>query len=440
MNEELLHKLDQIRTPQYKGIEGYTEFFRKEGIRYKAEDLTSWLQFLSVRFGGPSMGELVAPEWLSEVICDLAKDTSPHTICDPCAGLGFLAEALREACKPDQISAFTCNDARHELCTVLIPEVNWQMGDALDLLEALPHPIDLVASALPMGASSPRPLKVTLASGQIVELSGNLDSQLMVASSVRLSESGRGLFVVSRSFFSNKDSAYKRFADLGLGVEAAFSLPSGTFAPYTKASTYLVVVRRRTFTRMFVGQLSSDANTNLQVISNFRLQNNGGTLELGKFVETDSFRSFEHQRTMEKITAAEKCSGIRASTLADLEDPKLGVTLGKPGGRFSFEPLDNAIYVPMIGNSDVVVGQDDLKLKPHNYAQVVINPARSNAPFVARFLNSDFGKELRQQAQTGFIPKLNKQTLRALPVLIPDLMTQQMMLKIETRIIAEQTH
>ena len=36
----------------------------------------------------------------------------------------------------------------------------------------------------------------------------------------------------------------------------------------------------------------------------------------------------------------------------------------------------------------------------------------TNARFVARFLNSDFGKELRQQSKTGaVIPKLSKQTL-----------------------------
>lgn len=70
--------------------------------------------------------------------------------------------------------------------------------------------------------------------------------------------------------------------------------------------------------------------------------------------------------------------------------------------------------------------------------EVVIDRARSNAHFVAQFLNSEFGKELREQIKTGFIPKLNKRTLRELRVFVPDLQTQRRMVEIETSITAEQ--
>ena len=81
---------------------------------------------------------------------------------------------------------------------------------------------------------------------------------------------------------------------------------------------------------------------------------------------------------------------------------------------------------------------DDLTLKKQNYAQVVIDRARSYARFVASFLNSDLGKELREASKSGtYIPKLNKQTLQRLLVFVPDLSTQQRMLEIETNITAE---
>jgi len=115
------------------------------------------------------------------------------------------------------------------------------------------------------------------------------------------------------------------------------------------------------------------------------------------------------------------------------------INLGRFGQDFTFEPQDNALFIPLIGNSEVVDSLSDLTLKKQNYAQVVIDPSRSNARFVARFLNSDFGKELRQQSKTGaVIPKLNKQTLKELRVFVPDLQTQQAMLEIEARIAAEQ--
>lgn len=436
MNKELWQKFDQLRSSPFSGHEGLADYFQKEGIRFTAQDLATWGQFLSARFGR-SGGEVHVPEWLVGVFCALAKEVSPKTICDPWAGVGFLIGALREACLPEQALAFTRNHAEHELGKVLVPEVGWQLGEPLRLLDSLTQSLDVFASILPMGARAHHPLKVTLTSGEAVELTDDLGNLVMVAASMRLSSSGVGLFVVTPSFFLKQQSIFHRFSELGLGMEAALALPSGTFAPYTNIPAYLVVIRRKPSTRMFVAQLSADTNTNLQVISNFRQGTEGGSLELGRFVEPDSFRSIDHLRASEAMAAAEKRFGVQASNLAELGDVKSGIKLGRPGDEFAFQPLENAIYIPMIGNSDVVESPGELTLKPQNYAQVVIDPSRSNARFVARFLNSEFGKELREQTKTGFIPKLNKQTLRELRVFVPDLQTQRRMLEIETRIMAE---
>ncbi len=437
MNKDLWQMFDQLRDLPSAGHEGLVEFFKKEGVRFAAKDLGTWGKFFSARFGR-SGGMLHVPEWLAGVFCDLAKDCSPRTICDPWAGAGFLVEALREACQPDQATAFTQNAFEHELGEVLVPEVTWQLGEPLGLLDSLTQPFDLFASVLPMGARAQHPLNVTLPSGQAAELTDDLGNLVMVAASMRLSASGVGLFVVSPSIFFKRQSVFHRFTELGLGMDAALALPSGTFAPYTNIPAYLVVVRQKPSTRMFVAQLSADANTNTQVIENLKQETEGGSLELGRFVDTSSFRSIGHLRTSEALTRAEKRFGVRASNLAELGDVKSGLKMGRPGGEFAFEPIENAIYIPLIGNSDVVESPDALTLKPQNYAQAVIDPSRSNARFVARFLNSDFGKELREQTKTGVIPKLNKQTLRELRVFVPDLQTQRRMLEIETCITTEQ--
>src|SRR5262249_34545036 len=58
--------------------------------------------------------------------------------------------------------------------------------------------------------------------------------------------------------------------------------------------------------------------------------------------------------------------------------------------------------------------------------------------FVARFLNSELGKESREANKSGFIGKLNRQTLQGLRIFVPDLETQNTMLEIEGRIAAQQ--
>src|SRR5262249_14272423 len=154
-------------------------------------------------------------------------------------------------------------------------------------------------------------------------------------------------------------------------------------------------------------QLSNESSTNLQIISNFRNQNKGDTLELGCFVDPLSFIGLGPIRTAERFSTAERRFGGRAMLLGDIVRE---VTLGSADEDFEFPPRDNALYIPLIGNSDVVASADQLRLKSQNYVQVVVDPAISEARFVAQFLNSELGKESRESAKTGFISKLNKQT------------------------------
>ena len=434
INEKLRKTLSKLKGVQFHRPEELAEFLRKEDVRFSAHDLIALGHILATRFGR-SAGTLHVPEWLAGVFSALIEGASPKTICDPWAGIGFLVGVLREASRPEEAVAFTPNQGEHALGKVLVPEADWQVGDPLHLLGALNKEVDVFASILPMGARSAHPLKVTLPSGDTVELRDDLGNLMVVASSMRLSSSGLGLFVVTPSFFFSTQSVFRQFGDLGLGVEAALALPPGTFAPYTNIPAYLIIVRRKIATRMFVAQLSGDANTNLQIIGNFRQDREGGSLELGRLVAPHSFRGLDAIRTAERFALAERRFGAAAMKLEELA---IAINLGRFGDNFTFHSLDNALFIPLIGNSDVIESLGDLRLKNQNYAQVVIDPARSDARFVARFLNSEFGKELREQSKSGtFIPKLNKQTLRDLRVFVPDLSAQKRMLEIEANIATE---
>src|SRR5207253_6946236 len=109
------------------------------------------------------------------------------------------------------------------------------------------------------------------------------------------------LFVVTPSFFFSQRSVLRQFDVLSLGIEAALALPSGTFAPFTNIPAYLIVVRRKPTTKMFVAQLSADTNTNNQIIDNFKHEREGGALELGRFVNAQSFAGLEAIRTAERF-------------------------------------------------------------------------------------------------------------------------------------------
>jgi hypothetical protein len=172
-----------------------------------------------------------------------------------------------------------------------------------------------------------------------------------------LGHDGIGIYIVTPSFFFSSRSVLRHFGSIGLGVEAAFALPPGSFAPYTNIQSYLVVVRKRIVDRLFVGQLSTDVKTNLQVISNFREGKAGGALELGRYVDLRGFTGRDRLRMEERLEQAGRMFGAPAIRLGDLA---VAITLGRPGSDFHFPTTENTLFVPLIGTSNVDVVHDDL--------------------------------------------------------------------------------
>jgi len=125
--------------------------------------------------------------------------------------------------------------------------------------------------------------------------------------------------------------------------------------------------------------------------------------------------------------------------MVSLADLSLRLTLGRASKTFAFPAADNAVFVPLVGISDAVTSRDDMTLKPQNYAQLVIDPDRSDARFVARFLNSELGRTIRETTKSGsVIPKLNTKGIRELRVFVPPLSVQRRVLELSARISAEE--
>lgn len=434
--KELWTKLDKLRGSQLDSSEQLSSLLQEISATVPSGDLPRVTNFLLSKLGFRGGGMHYVPEWLMGVFTELVKTIQPRTVCDPWAGLGVLVGTLQEAIHAGQGFAFTSNQSDAVLGRTLVKSVQWQVGDPLLLLDALEIELDLAVSILPFGAKPNRPLILTSMHGERVELRDDLGPMILASAACHLSRDGFGLFVVTPSFFFSQRSVLRHFGELGLGIEAALALPAGSFAPFTSIPAYLVIIRRRPVPRMFVAQLSSDHNTNLQILSNFKGASEGGSLELGRFVRPDSFKGLNSIRSAERFEQAAQHFGTQAVRLGDLATT---ITLGRFGETFEFTDQENSIFIPIIGVSDVVDSVDDLRLKAQNYAQVTIDPARSAAGFVAKFLNSEFGKEIREGSMAGaVIPKLNKQSLMDLRVLIPDLQTQNMMLELEGKVLAEQ--
>jgi hypothetical protein len=400
--------------------------FGPRSTKESSELLLEALRNLTVSYPVPSL--------LKQVVDSILEARSAVAVCDPWAGSGELLSTIVTATNPQTVLAFTRAENEATLGRVLLPNADWRVGEPLQLLNSLTTQLDVVASIVPFGARA-EPLSVKSETlGSEINLNDDLGHLILAAASLRLSRSGLALFVVPASFFISARSVLKQFPNLGLSLDAALALPSGSFAPHTNIATYLLLVRKGALTKMFAAQLSNDANTNLQIISNLQDRKEGGTLELGRFVDPLSFIGLGHIRTAERFATVERQFGKPALRLGEIA---IEINLGRSDESFEFKPRDNAIYVPLIGTSDVLYSVDELKLKRQNYAQVGIDPTKSNARFVAQFLNSELGKESIEAAKSGFIPKLNKQTLSSLRIFVPSIQTQRTMLELESRIAEE---
>lgn len=158
-------------------------------------------------------------------------------------------------------------------------------------------------------------------------------------------------------------------------------------------------------------------------------------LELGRYVNIYEFKSIDGLRVGEYFTAAQNkygCPAVRLDTLSKK------INSVRANDNFQFKEIENTIYIPLIGNSEVVCSIDNLKSKHQYYCQIEIDTTKSNAQFVAKYLNSDLGIKIREWNKNGVIPKLNKQTICSLPIFIPPMAKQHSILNVDAHISSNQ--
>ena len=140
------------------------------------------------------------------------------------------------------------------------------------------------------------------------------------------------------------------------------------------------------------------------------------------------------RRSPEEIRDAWGGTSIPHKSVRLLEIVK-EINLTKASEPPGFEDRANAVYLPLIGPGNAVTSLPELTLKPHNYAQLVVDPERVDARFLAGFLNTPLGHAVRESARSGvIIPKITKTTLKAMELPLPDPDTLLRVLEADTRI------
>jgi len=374
------------------------------------------------------------PQFLQDGIIQILESRSALTIIDPCAGLGFLLEIVRQKTSAKKSIAFSDQESYQRS---IFDNHDWSFGNPLELLDRLKENIDVAISILPLGLPT-KNIKLVDNENKNFELRGPIEDLILAYTLLKLNDDGIGLFVIGAGFFlqtSRKGAIIRELSSFGCYVSAALELPKGSFSGHS-VTTYLLIVKKKVQDRMFVAKLSNNLNTNKQIVSNYEKNIEGGSVDLGKYVQPLEFSGIDPLRLKEEFESITKNSRI---PVLRLEDISKQINMGRYGEDFQFSEEENSIYVPTIGNSDIKESIEDLKLKNQNYVQILIDETKSKAHFVAKFLNSEIGKKSLESKKTGItIPKLNKQNLKDVKIIIPDSRLQKNILHVDSKITSQE--
>lgn len=365
----------------------------------------------------------ICPPSIVNFILAFVEPLSPQQVLDPWMGVGSLIIPVAEVTKPSLAVGISPNPQDIEIASTIPTgdNLSFVAADPLDWLEHDEKTFDLVVSCPPIGIQR-EGLTLQTVDGPI-SIRDDVASLVLLKACLKLSQDGTALFVVPPGFTfrQKRTSVYGNLARFGLYVDALVSVPAGTFAPATGIETSLIVVRRHKPDKLFVGELSENEDTSRALLANLRERKAASELPLGALVDHADFTSYRALVDNQRVTRLAQDMGLEPIPLSNLTSE---VNLTPAAERPGFDELANAVYLPLIGHSDALTSVSELKLKPHNYAQIIFDSEKVVASYVAGLLNTPLGHALRDRVMAGYIPKISKGRLQGLHLYLPDRETQ----------------
>lgn len=380
---------------------------------------------------GKTSGLICRPDFIPAFIASYLKDSTPQTILDCWAGIGGMLSPLVQRFEPSVAIGINQLISEHEAANLLHGDktIDWKLGEPLQLLDEIDTRFDVVVGCPPFGW---KPTSLTLSwDNNSINLHDYLGNILLLKACQLLEPEGVGFFIVSSSFLREQKErkVYTHLEQFGLFVDAALSLPSGTFAPVTQIESLLVIIRKQKPLRLFVGELKSDQTSNV-LLQNLKARKRGKTLQLGTLVDSTSFRSFSTLIAEYEVKEMAKGLGLSPTPLSEI---CTAINLPKRIEGEEFSNLPNAVYLPIIGRAPAVDSLFNLKIKPQNYIQLVLNPNKAIAEYVANFLNTALGQKIRESLVSGTsIPKITESQLVNAAFYLPQIEIQSEIIGVQS--------
>jgi hypothetical protein len=363
---------------------------------------------------------IAPPKYLYDFISELLQTDTYKTVLDPWISIASPAIHI----KPEKLTGICVNPNDLQIINEIFDnDISIKQGDTFETLKKDKSTYDLVLSFPPFG--------YRMHSIQEKSVHPDFSTSLIFEASKVLAENGKIVFLVSPNFCT--DSKVKELLNKNrLSVEAIFSMPSGALNPLTGISSNLIVITKKKKGLTFVSELSENKAINKSILNNYNEKQTGKAVQLGTLIDFNDFKSISTLVAEQEMEKLAKRIGFPEYNLTDIST---SIKLLKGDDTEEVEHLTNSIYLPKVGNSEVVSSLSEMKIKPKNYFQIHLNENFANSIFVANYFNSQIGKKLRDTLFVGaVIPQISKTQLNNCKLYLPDLNTQSQVVEIDSKI------
>jgi len=292
---------------------------------------------------------------------------------------------------------------------------NYVHGDPFITLDKVIDKYDLIVANLPLGLQRIE-WNDDLRGISIKERKNWL---ILFKSLFLLSDKGFGIFVIEPAFVGTSagDKLTNDLNKFGFYINAIFNTPEKIFHPKTSIRPLIIIISKNKNEKLFVAELDEDSDIN-RVISNFK-DKSTQNLQEGLFLHRGEFKSFDKYKISKNLDRlSEQYKEFKKYIIADISHE---INIGK-----SLTHKENSIYIPRVGNSQVIFDLKDAKLKEQNYIQIVLNKKIVKPEYLSLFFNTPIGKLSLQLLFSGsIIQHINKRDIETLMVPVPNMHLQE---------------
>ena len=437
-------------------------------------EVSEYLTKLFVVSSGKRGGEFYTPNEVRKLLVHLVKPSEGMKIYDPTVGYGgMLTTSIKylmdHGCNPPKVSLYG-----QEINTVVwaICKINMFLHGVLDADikngDTLQDPQHISGSELEVFdrviASPPFGVRHTVKENDPFGRFPNMGLPIISAEFAFLSHMLASLkkdgmigIVVSHSllFISNTsaNSIRKKIIDDDI-LEGVIGLPAGLFYG-TGIPVVLLIINKNKSSERKNKILFINAEKEFE---EGKYQNKLREEDIKKIIST--YDKHENAERYSKIVSVEDIIKnnynltipIYISTKTPIEEldddfvkfkrvnieelcKQINVIRGDGSGKF--EDFADTVYMPLIGIQETCLELNELKIKPHNYVQLVLDTDKVIPAYLKNYLNSSFGKMVKNIEQDkigGIIKRFNKKTLGKIPVGVPQIEEQKEVIDIFTKL------